>query len=238
MKRILITNDDGIKADGLIRLAQTAKHFGEVTVVAPHDQRSAASHSITLRHPFEVHPFEFPIAGVKAYSCSGTPADCVRIGVLTLMDEKPDAVFSGINFGYNVACDLQYSATAGAAFEGEFQGFLSVAFSEGINGCHEVTDRYLKELMAEMLDKEYVPGIIHNINFPMCPLNECGGILRDRKVSRHSFFRDRYKKVSDLEGGGAEYMVNGIFDPVPEEGTDYGAVLANYVSVGTVGNLS
>ncbi len=238
MKRILVTNDDGIKAEGLIRLVQAAGEFGEVTVVAPAEQRSAASHSITLRHEIQVYPYDFPVEGVKAFSCSGTPADCVRLGVLALMDARPDAVFSGINFGYNVASDLQYSATAGAAFEGEFQGYLSVAFSEGINGCHEVTDRYLKELMDEMLCKEYVPGVIHNINFPQCKLSECKGILRDRKVSRHSFYRDRYKKLSQLNGGGSEYIVDGVYEPVPEEGTDYGAVLSNYVSVGTVGNLA
>jgi 5'-nucleotidase len=238
MKRILVTNDDGIRAEGLIRLVQAALEFGEVTVVAPAEQRSAASHSITLRHEIQVYPYDFPVEGVKAFSCSGTPADCIRLGVLALMDERPDAVFSGINFGYNVASDLQYSATAGAAFEGEFQGFLSVAFSEGINGCHEVTDRYLKELMNEMLDKSYVPGVIHNINFPQCKLSECKGILRDRKVSRHSFYRDRYKKLSQLSGGGSEYIVDGIYEPVPEEGTDYGAILSNYVSVGTVGNLA
>lgn len=238
MRKILITNDDGIKADGLLRLAEAARSFGEVTIVAPAEQRSAASHSITLRHSFEVHPYDYPLEGVKAYSCSGTPADCVRVGVLSVMDEKPDAVFSGINFGYNVASDIQYSATAGAAFEGEFQGFLSAAFSEGMNGCHEVTDRYLKELMEEVLSREYVPGIIHNINFPQCPITECRGILRDLKVSRHSFFRDRYAKLSELPDNGAEYMVDGIYEPVPEEGTDYGAILANYVSVGVVRNYS
>ena len=238
MKRILVTNDDGIKADGLIRLVQCAKKFGEVTVVAPAEQRSAASHSITLRHEIEVYPYDFPVEGVFAFSCSGTPADCVRLGVLSLMDERPDAIFSGINFGYNVASDLQYSATAGAAFEGEFQGFLSVAFSEGINGCHEVTDMYLEQLMEEMLDKPYIPGIIHNINFPQCKLTECRGILRDRKVSRHSFYRDRYKKIQELNAGGAVYIVDGVYEPVSEEGTDYGAILSNYVSVGTVGNLA
>ena len=74
-KRILITNDDGIDADGLIRLVQAAKDFGEVWVVAPDGQRSAASHSISLRNPIDVYPYEFPVSGVHAYSCSGTPAD-------------------------------------------------------------------------------------------------------------------------------------------------------------------
>ncbi|MDD6504181.1 MAG: 5'/3'-nucleotidase SurE, partial [Lachnospiraceae bacterium] len=106
MKKILITNDDGIDADGLIRLAQAAKNFGEVWIVAPDGQRSAMSHSISLRHPVEVWECEFPVSGVHAYACDGTPADCVRIGVLNIVPGKPDHVFSGINYGYNTATDL------------------------------------------------------------------------------------------------------------------------------------
>ncbi len=238
MRRILITNDDGIESDGIRRLAETAKEFGEVWIIAPESQRSAASHSITLRHPIDVHPFNFPVEGVHAFFCTGTPGDCVRVGSISIMPEKPDVVFSGINFGYNVASDIQYSATAGAAFEGEFQGYLSIAFSEGISGNHEVTDRYLKEIMEELIDKPYVPGQIWNVNFPHCKLEECKGILRDRKVSRKSFFTDRYKAVEEFSNGGVSLMVDGIFMPSSEEGTDYGAVLDNYVAIGVVRNLS
>ena len=128
-KRFLLTNDDGIQSDGLYRLAKTASEFGEVYVVAPDDQRSAASHSITLRNSIEVHPYDMGIENVHAFSCSGMPADCIRVGLLSVMHEKPDVIMSGINFGYNLATDIQYSATLGAAFEGECQGFLSIAFS-------------------------------------------------------------------------------------------------------------
>ena len=235
--RILITNDDGIESDGIRRLAETAKEFGEVWVVAPESQRSAASHSITLRHPIDVHPFQL-MEGVRAFSCTGTPGDCVRVGILNIMPEKPDIIMSGINFGYNVASDIQYSATAGAAFEGEFQGILSIAFSEGMNGCHEVTDKYLKEIMAELIDKPYVPGQIWNVNFPHCKAGECKGILRDRKVSRKSFYTDRYKAVEEFSNGGVSLMVDGIFSPTTEEGTDIGAVLDNYISIGVVKNIS
>ena len=144
MKKILITNDDGIQSDGLIRLATMATELGEVWVVAPDGQRSAMSHSITLRDSFDAWEVEFPVAGVHAYACSGTPADCVRIGVLNIVPGKPDHVFSGINYGYNMASDLQYSATVGAAFEAAFQKIHTIAFSEGSSEVHEVTDRYLK----------------------------------------------------------------------------------------------
>ena len=236
-RHILITNDDGIRSDGLKRLVACALEFGDVFVVAPESERSAASHSLTLRHSVDVNPVDFGMDGVTAYACSGTPSDCVRVGCLYLMKEKPDVVMSGINYGYNVSSDIQYSATLGAAFEGEFQGFHSIAFSEGNNGIHEVTDRYLKEIMAEMLEREYVPGYVDSINFPGCKLSECKGILRDRTVSRTPFFTDRYKKTADLPDGGVSLMVDGIYCPVHEEGTDYGAVLDNYVSVGGVKNL-
>ena len=236
-KKILITNDDGIQADGLRRLAEAAVDFGEVWVIAPGDQRSAASHSITLRHPVDVYPVKYSVPGVHAYSCTGTPADCVRVGSLFVMPGKPDVVMAGINFGYNVSSDIQYSATVGAALEGEFQGYLSIAFSEGMKEEHTVTDRYLKEVMAKLIEREYKPGFIINVNFPHCSLEECKGIKWDCEVSRKSFYTDRYKKVADLPDGGMSLMIDGIFSPEKEEGTDYGSILDNYVTVGLVENI-
>lgn len=237
MRTILITNDDGIAADGLIRLAAAAKEFGEVWVVAPESQRSAMSHSITLHKPIDVVPREFPVAGVRAYACSGTPADCVRVGSLSVMPHKPDVVLSGINYGYNVASDIQYSATAGAAFEGAFQGYLSVALSEGASPCHEVTDTYLREILEKLLTQPPCPGRIWNVNFPACKLSECGGILWDRKVSSGMFYRDRYPVQEKLPNGGVRYMVDGIYNEDAEAGTDFRAVVDRFVSVGTALNI-
>ena len=234
---ILITNDDGIKADGLIRLAQTAKEFGNVWVVAPSIESSASSHSITLRHSMEIHPYDFPIEGVKAYSLTGTPADCIRVGIRYVMKDKPDIVMSGINSGYNMATDIQYSATAGAAFEAVFQGIKAIAFSEHFFGEHEVTERYLRELMAELIKEPFVPGQIINVNFPGCTLEECKGVLRDRKVSQLVYYEDQYDELKKFDDGGAEIMVRGVHEPATEEGTDYAAVLGNYVSVGRVNNI-
>ena len=151
MRSILITNDDGILADGFLRLAKAAQAFGTVFAVAPESQRSAASHSITLHSHIDLFPQEYPVPGIRAYACSGTPADCVRVGSLALLPVKPDVVISGINYGYNAATDLQYSATVGAAFEAAFQGIHAIALSEGASPCHEVTDAYLHEILAELL---------------------------------------------------------------------------------------
>ena len=237
MRTILITNDDGITADGLIRLAEAARNFGQVWVVAPEKQRSAASHSITLHSHIDVYPHAFPVDGVRAFACSGTPGDCVRVGSLYVMPGKPDAVLSGINYGYNVASDIQYSATAGAAFEAAFQGIRAIALSEDISSCHEVTQAYLPEVLERLLELPARPGQIWNVNFPGCPLAECGGILENRSVSRGAFYRDHYRKLEDLPGNGFRLMVEGVYNEEAEAGTDFRAVVDKYVSVGSVSNV-
>ena len=237
MRKILLTNDDGINSNGLIRLAEAAKEFGQVWVVAPDSERSAMSHSVTLRKGVEVWEAEFPVPGVKAFACDGKPADCVRVGVLNIVLGKPDAVFSGINYGYNVASDLQYSATAGAAFEAAFQGCHAIAFSECAIENHEVTDKYLSQLIGELIDKPIARQQIWNVNFPGCPLSECGGILYNRKVSTDGFYKDRYRETIISENR-RSYMVDGIRNWDASQGTDLRAVLDHYVSVGIATNIS
>ena len=237
MRRILITNDDGIRADGLVRLAAAAREFGEVWVVAPESQRSAASHAITLHAPIDVFPCAFPVPGIKAFALSGMPADCVRVGSLALMPEKPDVVLSGINYGYNAATDIQYSATVGAAFEAQFLGYQGIALSEGAYGDHEVTDHYLLSILKKLIGKETPPGCVLNVNFPGCPLSECRGILEDRPVSGGTFYHDRYVELEKLPGNGIRLMVEGIYNEDAEEGTDFRAIVENYISISMVRNV-
>jgi len=236
MRKILITNDDGICSDGIIRLARAATKYGEVWVVAPDNERSAMSHSITLRHSFDAWKTDFPVDGVHAYACSGTPADCIRIGVRNIVPGGPDNVFSGINYGYNLATDLQYSATAGAAFEAAFQGVHAIAFSENFSDCHETTDRYLSELMGELIVAPLGEHQIWNVNFPGCRLEECKGIQRGVVVSREVFYNDNYKetKISETR---ITYQVDGIRNYEATEGTDLRAIFDNYVSVGIANNI-
>ena len=236
MRKILITNDDGIDSDGIIRLAEAAKQFGEVYVVAPDSQRSAMSHSITLRTYIDVYPYDFKVEGVHAYSCSGTPADCVRVGVLNVVPDGPDVVLSGINYGYNVASDIQYSATAGAAFEAAFQGVQTIALSEGTT-YHEVTDEYLSQILRELLDEPLGEDEILNVNFPDCPLSDCKGILYDRQVSKSAFYSDSYEETL-LPDGGIRYNVHGSYTGYCEEDTDFRAVIEGYVSIGKVSNIN
>ena len=237
MKKILLTNDDGLQADGIVRLAEVAKELGDVWVVAPDSERSAMSHSLTLRRRVEVWEVDFPVYGVKAFACDGKPSDCVRIGALNIVPGKPDCVMTGINYGYNVAADLQYSATVGAALEASFQKLHAIAFSESNNGIHEVTDKYIRDIMAELIDRPLDAWQIWNVNFPGCMVSECKGIMRNAKVSKDGFYEDRYD-VIDVSEGRKSYMVDGIRRWEAGEGTDLYAMINNYVSIGVVNNLS
>lgn len=237
MRKILITNDDGINADGIIRLAKAAAKYGEVWVVAPESQRSAASHSITLRTHIDVFEYDFPIDGVKAYAITGTPADCVRVGMLGIMDSKPDIVISGINYGYNAGTDVQYSATVGAAMEAVFQGVPAIALSEGTSELSAaITDKYLDELLGKYIDIPYIPGKLLNINFPTCEMSKLQGIQTDRTVSVGCIYKDRYD-CTDMGNGQKRYMVNGIYNEDVEDGSDLRALFDNYISVGYITNI-
>ena len=238
MRKILITNDDGICSEGIVCLAKAAQRFGEVYVVAPETQRSAFSHSITLHRHIDIYPHDFPVDGVHAFSCGGTPADCVRIGHRFVIPGGADVVLSGINHGYNMATDIQYSATAGAAFEASFQGIIGIAVSEGTGGCHEVRDRYLSGILEEFIDYDPGFGKIVNVNLPDCTLEECRGILYDRKVSVCSPFIDDYVEKEKLPEGGIRIVIDGKTGTEAEEGSDFRAILDRYVSIGIANNIS
>ena len=152
--RILVVNDDGIKAPGIHRLAKMAAGLGEVWVVAPDAQCSAMSQRITVRGDLEVKPYDFPVVGVTAYSVGGTPADCVKVALGCLMEEKPDVVFSGINAGYNVGRDILYSGTIGAAMEALCGGVPAIAFSVAEEDECEVLDAYLESVAKELIAKK------------------------------------------------------------------------------------
>ena len=235
--KILITNDDGINENGIIRLAKCALKYGDVYVVAPDSQRSAASHSITLRDSIKVYPHSFPIESVKAFSVSGSPADCVRVGALNIVPGKPDVVLSGINYGYNAGSDVQYSATVGAALEGAFQKIPSIALSEGTDDSYIITDMYLEKILDEFIYKNPGDGKIYNVNFPHCKLEDFKGILYDRFVSKGCVFKDRYRET-DLPDGGKSYMIDGIYNEDVEDGSDLKALHSHYISVGILNNIS
>ena len=129
--RLLISNDDGIFAPGVRTLANTMNAAGhQVTVVCPDRERSATGHGITLHQPIRANLVEGVYdEGITAWACSGTPADCVKLALWSLLDEKPDYVLSGINQGANLGTDVLYSGTVSAAMEGIMEGIPSIALS-------------------------------------------------------------------------------------------------------------
>src|ERR671912_707432 len=124
MKRILVTNDDGVHSEGIRALADALKHLGEITVVAPIQEASAIGHALTLRRPLRVdtiHPGVFAV--------DGTPTDCVNVAITHVMKDKPDLIVSGINKGWNLGDDITYSGTVSAALEGALLSIPSIAVS-------------------------------------------------------------------------------------------------------------
>ena len=255
--KILITNDDGIEASGLRRLAEASTEYGEVWVVAPDGQRSAASHSLTIDKPLDVYPVEWGNPKIHAFSCTGLPSDCFRLGCKYVMPEEPDVVFSGINNGFNAGCDIQYSATVGAAFDAAMCGYPVIAFSEGFlndpRSCghgRRITEKYLPVVMKALLTPEensafteeerpvLTPGQVINVNFPDCPIEDCKGILWNCRASMNTPYVDTYTVDEELPGGGKRYSIHWVDRDHADEGTDLRALLDNYVSVGIVNNIS
>ena len=233
---ILVANDDGIASPGLLRLANAAARLGDVWVAAPAGQCSGMSQKITIAGEISVEKRNFPADVKAAYSISGTPADCVKTAIKSLLPVKPDVVFSGINSGFNTGFDIAYSGTVGAAMEALMNGVPAIACSDSHGGCREVTDMFLYEIARELI-KRPLAGEIWNVNFPDCTLNEYKGILRDVKIEPHCFFENFYN-TAENENGCALSPYAELLDPErAENGSDLWAVLHGYIAIGRVKNM-
>ena len=238
--RILVVNDDGIQAEGIKHLARMACKLGEVWVVAPESQCSAMSQRITIRSEMVVRKVDFEVEGVKAYSLSGTPADCVKVALLNLMPQKPDIVFSGINFGYNAGYDILYSGTVGAAYEALANKVPAIAFSMESTDNYEVVDKYIYPITQELLYKnasmDKVPlNQLWNVNFPGCSLEKCKGILWDRVPANCQYYADCYEETA-IDEKAVRLMGGGIQVKDAPQGSDIKALIDNYISIGIVKN--
>ncbi len=238
-RRILITNDDGIGAEGIRKLAEIARGFGEVTVIAPDTQRSAASHHCIFHRPLILREYRFGLRDVQAFTLDGSPADCVRVGIFAVSDRKPDIVLSGINHGYNISSDIQYSGTVGAALEAAFLGVQGIAVSYGHPEFRaaDIVDRYLPELLEEYMEKPLPSNQVWNINIPDCRAEECSGIFRDAVMNTDRFYHDEYIKVPiDDQTWSVTNIARRIWKG--PKGSDLDAVANRYISVGRVTNLA
>ena len=234
--RILVVNDDGFEAEGLVRMVKAACALGDTWVVAPKEQCSAMSHSLSIRKDMELAKRGFPVPGVRgAYSLTGTPADCVKVGIYVAMDERPDVVFSGVNLGYNCGYDIAYSATVAAAIEARMNGIHAIAFSRERESSPQVCDFYLEQVARELVRRPLPREEIWNVNFPGCPLSACKGILWDRSVSQDFVFQDAYD-VGQLRENLWRVTECGQMLPPGGEmaGSDLEALNQGFVSIGRV----
>jgi 5'-nucleotidase len=238
--RILVTNDDGIHAEGLMAVKRALDSLGQVSVVAPDRPRSACGHSITLHKPLRVSQVTLP-DGSTAYTTSGTPSDCVTLAALDLMrDAPPELVVSGINHGPNLGWDLTYSGTVSAAMEGAILGMqafsISVAWrlqrmveeEEGpappIDFSHAA--RFAAELTRRLQERPLPPHSLLNVNVP--PRPPSGVVTTRQGIRRYPGRVDRR-----LDPMGRVYYWLGGDDPEDqmEEGSDVKAVADGKISV-------
>ena len=234
---ILIVNDDSIYAPGIHLLAKAAAEIGKVWVVAPAYQCSGMSHRITpggTLHVEKVNDFPAPVE--FAYKVDGTPADCVKVALGYLLKEKPDVVFSGINNGFNVGCEIAYSGTVGAAMEAIMHGIPAIAFSSPYGKPMDLAEEYITSIAKELITKEQDPREIWNVNFPATPDNTPKGILYDRTIAKVCLYTAEYRDTVEADGS-----ITLVIDGVPLatadsslNGTDIGAVLDGYISIGKV----
>ena len=167
--KILVANDDGIRSPGLEHLVRMARNLGEVWVVAPSGQCSAMSQRISVFGTLDLQPVpDYPVEGVRAWTVSGSPADCVKVALACVMPEKPDLVFSGINQGYNVGTDILYSGTIGVTMEALANGIPAMAFSTENGEDLRVADAWMLPLVRELLEQPIHPWEVWNLNFPSC----------------------------------------------------------------------
>jgi len=230
---ILISNDDGIESQGILLLAEALKDLGQVTVVAPHRERSTSGHSLTLHKPlrcYEVKPHHFAI--------SGTPADCVYMGTRFILKEKPDIIISGINCGANLGNDIYYSGTVAAAREGAYWGVKAIAFSLCLDKDFsknnkpyywDTATQFAKLFVPLALGKDYPINNLLNVNIPNLPHSEIKGV-KTSKLGRR-FYSDDIAERRDPRGK-PYYWLGGSykgFEEIP--GSDCVHVDEGYVSI-------
>ena len=192
---ILISNDDGIRAEGIARLAAAALPFGRVYVAAPQSQCSGMSQKLTIRGTLAVEQADFPVPVEAAWAVVGTPADCVKAAVKALVPCRPDVVLTGVNQGWNAGLDIAYSGTIGAALEGVMNGIPAIAFSAREFCDPGAMEVYLPRVLQELLQALPKPGTLWNVNFPDCAASACKGILRGRVPAACSFYDNEYDRA-------------------------------------------
>jgi 5'-nucleotidase len=228
---ILVTNDDGIDAVGIKTLVDSLKPFGNIYVVAPDSEKSAVGHGITMHQPLRVKQMDSFGSGIKAWSISGTPSDCVKIGVEHLLGERPDMLVSGINNGGNLGTDVLYSGTVSAAVEGALHRIPSIALSLAGKGPlrYDVASHYVPGLVKEILGHGELSKSLLNINIPSVEVEEVRGIkITELGVQR---YKNSFVKREDPMGRDYYWMSGTPEQLENREESDVIAIANNHISV-------
>ncbi len=228
--KILVTNDDGIYSSGIFALWDVAKEFGDVNVIAPINEKSAVSHGITISKPISVKKIERE-DGFKGLAVSGTPADCVKIGIKSLLSFSPDLILSGINIGSNLGNNIIYSGTVAAAIEGATLNIPSIAISiDSFKPRNFSTSKIVVRKIINFIKNNNMPsGTILNINVPDCEPNDLKGYKIT--VQGNQYFNDNFEKRTDPRGRDYYWMTGQIIDNDKELRYDGFAVSNGYASI-------
>ena len=228
---ILITNDDGIYADGIIELAKAISKIANVYVVAPESQKSATGHAITIHNPIMVHKIDMG-ENIKSYAISGTPADCVKVGIEGLFkDINIDLVLSGINNGSNLGTDVIYSGTVSAALEGFILNKPSIAISyDEVNVKREIykdASKYVVNLIENIKDKlDLLNDCILNVNIPNTKIKGS----KITKLGQRNYDNAMVEKINPF--GQKYYWIGGkLMELDQDEDSDIACVKDGYISI-------
>ncbi|MCF8144692.1 MAG: 5'/3'-nucleotidase SurE [Deltaproteobacteria bacterium] len=228
--KILLTNDDGIHAPGLLALYDALKPEHDLHIVAPETEMSAVGHAITLSLPIRVQAVRKK-GRFFGHAVKGTPADCVKIAVKELMDTPPDVVLSGINVGANVGVNILYSGTVSAATEGAFLGIRSAAISIAAlkDPDFSFAARFSREIIRFMMESDLSNGTALNVNIPAVPPEDIRGVVLARQGT--SRFEERFERRSDPRGHIYYWLMGETFIENGNPNNDSVALKQNHITI-------
>lgn len=229
---ILVTNDDGITAPGIRMLISIMNEIGDVVVVAPDSPQSGMGHAVTVNATLFCNPITVDDGPQLEYSCSGTPADCVKMAVNEILNKKPDLCVSGINHGANSSINVIYSGTMSAAVEGGIEGVPSIGFSlldYNWDADFRPSKEFIKKITLNVLEKGLPEDVVLNVNIPKLKANEIKGIKICRQA-KGLWQAEFDKRTNPL--GKDYYWLSGEFKNLDHgQDTDIWALENGYISV-------
>ncbi|WP_452225118.1 5'/3'-nucleotidase SurE [Lacinutrix chionoecetis] len=229
---ILVTNDDGITAPGIRTLISIMKTLGDVVVVAPDSPQSGMGHAITLDSTLHLEKIYVEAGDYEAYSCSGTPADCVKIAVNEILNKRPDLVVSGINHGSNSSINVIYSGTMSAAIEAGIEGIPAIGFSlldYSWNANFEPATSFVKTIVQNALNHGIPSSTILNVNIPNADKKDIKGIKVCRQAKAN--WEEKFDKRKTPQGKDYYWLTGEFVNLDKGEDTDEWALAHGYISV-------